>query len=256
MCSSDDIVVQTDGLSRKFGTFWALKDLSLCVKKSQAHIFVGHNGAGKTTLIRILLGLIRPTSGTAKILGRDTWGHESGLFVRSQVGAMLESDSLYENLTAWQNLELFARIYRMEQTLWQERAIELLTLFCLVDQKDQTVQRWSAGMKRKLALVRAVLHSPQILVLDEPTSGLDAVMKDGIRRLLKQLMSEIGVTVLMATQDLHEAERIANGVTFMQDGRAMYTGSMIDFFQQAKMRKYCVNRGTDIPRVLVPPGTC
>jgi len=234
-------LVHIEGLGRRFGTLWALRDVDLSVAGGQMHVILGHNGAGKTTLFRIILGLIQPTQGKATVAGYDTWAYNQGALARRRIGAVLETNGLYEDLTAWENLELIARIYRLEQRAWRQCAESLLESVNLADRMHDIVTSWSAGMKRKLAVVRALLHKPRVLILDEPMAGLDAVTRHAVRNLLKAAVKKDHVTLLMATQDLAEAEKIATQITILRKGQIRYSGSHADLYDQVYLRKYRVS---------------
>lgn len=238
MNSSGKSFVQVKGVSRSFGSLWALKDVSLTVEPGQIHVILGHNGAGKTTLFRILLGLLRPTRGTASVAGYNTWCHREGLLARSKMGALLESNGLYERLSAWENLELAARIYGLERRSWQVRAEEFLKKVNLLDRKDEIVKGWSAGMRRKIALLRAILHNPSLVILDEPIAGLDATTKHTIRDHVKHLAVDENIALLIATQNLFEAEKIATHITILRQGKVMYTGSHSDLYDRVPLKRY------------------
>ena len=230
-------MIRVTGLSRKFGSRWALKRVSLNVSPGQICVILGHNGAGKTTLFRILLGLLRPSEGSARIAGHNTWSSRSGRLARARLGSLLESNGLYERLSAWENLELMARIYRVEATTWQRRADELLASVDLVDRKHEVVKTWSAGMKRKLALVRALVHSPDVAILDEPTAGLDAASKLAMRSLIRVARS-MSCTFLISTQDLWETERMATHIAILRNGEIMHSGSYSNLCARTSLRKF------------------
>jgi len=185
--------------------------------------FLGPNGAGKTTAIRVLLGLIDPTSGRAEVLGLDT--RRDGGTIRTQCGALLEHPGLYERLTAADNLDFYGRAWHIPRGVRRERTRELLTRFGLWDRRDEPVGRWSRGMKQKLAVARAVFHRPALVFLDEPTSGLDPVATAGLREDLAVLASQEGVTVFLTTHNLNEAERLCAQVGVIRNGKLLEVGS-------------------------------
>src|SRR5579875_2543505 len=168
--SMPEPVIYLDHLSRSFGTVKALDDLSLEVPAGIVFGFLGPNGAGKTTTIHLLLGLLEPTHGQARVLGFDTRTQADEIRARS--GTLLEFAGLYERVSAEDNLDLYGRIYRMPAPARQARIKELLTHLDLWDRRRDLVGTWSWGMKRKLAVARALLHRPPLIFLDEPTAGL------------------------------------------------------------------------------------
>jgi ABC-2 type transport system ATP-binding protein len=218
-----DFAIRADNVSRDFGPVRALDSLSLEVPKGIVFGFLGPNGAGKTTAIRVFLGLIEPTAGTAEVLGLDT--RRDGAAVRARCGALLEHPGLYERLTASDNLDFYGRAWRVPRRMRQERIRELLTRFGLWDRRDDPVGRWSRGMKQKLAVARAVLHRPDLVFLDEPTSGLDPVATAGLREDLAALAAHEGVTVFLTTHNLNEAERLCGQVGVIRAGRLLAVGS-------------------------------
>lgn len=230
-------IICVENVSRRFGEIRALTDVSLTVGCGQVHAILGHNGSGKSTLLRILLGLLRPTSGKMTCLGFDTWDQYESQKAKAQMGVLLEDNGLYEHFTGWTNLELTARIYRLAPEIWKPRAREILEAILLERRMHEKVANWSAGMKRKLALVRALVHRPRVLVLDEPTAGLDAMTKYVVREYLKRVAAEEETTILVATQDLFEAERMATHVSILREGRVMSCGRLSDLLADTHVRR-------------------
>ena len=244
--SSDrEQVIRVDGLSRRFKSLWALRDVSFDVKRGEVFLLLGHNGAGKTTLLKILLGLLRPTEGNIRVFGLKPWNYVEGLQARARMGVMLEANGLYQKMTAWENLEVFARIYRLDPAAWRYRAEELLFDMGLLDRSEDLVGTWSAGMKRKLCFLRAVLPEPDVLVLDEPTSGLDAVTKHTIRRALTKMVAERRTTVIAASQDLAEAEHSATHAALLRLGRIVYAGPIESLGKRVRIMKFWLPREMD-----------
>ncbi|MCX5638746.1 MAG: ABC transporter ATP-binding protein [Planctomycetota bacterium] len=242
-------------LSRRFKKIWALKNVSFDVRRGQTFAILGHNGAGKTTLIKILLGLLKPTSGRAYINGYDTWPIMSGIHARKRMGVVMEENGLYEKLTVLENLDIWAHIYRLPGSVWKERAQKLLCIVGLSKKAEQLVGNLSAGMKRKLAIIRALLCEPEIIVLDEPTAGLDAVTRVTIRNFLQKMVLEKGTTILIATQDLFEAEQIASHVAFIRLGEVVYTGSLEKLYRDKRLCRYRIPLNYDMKEVLARLGT-
>ncbi|HID11560.1 MAG TPA: ABC transporter ATP-binding protein, partial [Candidatus Latescibacteria bacterium] len=180
---------------------------------------LGPNGAGKTTTLRLLLGLISPTSGTARVLGHDVG---DGL-VRERVGALLEEDGLYERLTAWENLEYYARIYRMGRER-KDGIREVLGGAGLLERAHEPLSRWSKGMRRTLALLRAFLHDPDVAFLDEPTIGLDPIGARKVREALGRAAGE-GRTIFLTTHNLKEAEELCSRIGVLHRGRLLAVGT-------------------------------
>lgn len=200
----------------------ALDGLDIEVPTGSIFGFLGPNGAGKTTTIRLLLGLLEPSSGRATVLGRDVRTDSQG--IRERVGVLLESDGLYARLTARQNLDFFARVARLDSGEREARIRALLEEIGLWDRRNDPVADFSRGMKQKLALARAFLHRPTLLFLDEPTAGLDTPTAVGLRRELVSLAREEGVTVFLTTHNLLEAERVCDRVAVIRQGNLLAEG--------------------------------
>jgi len=211
--------VRTVGLSRHFGPVHALNSMALEVPQGIIFGFLGPNGSGKTTAIRLLLGLLEATSGTAEVLGYDT--RTDATAIRERCGALLEHCGLYERLSAVDNLELYGRFWRLTRDARRARIRELLTNLGLWDRRDEVVAGWSRGMKQKLAIARALLHRPQLLFLDEPTAGLDPVAAEALRDDLSRLSANEGVTVFLTTHNLPEAERLCALVGLVRNGHLL-----------------------------------
>jgi len=214
--------IRTEGLTRRFDGVTALDGLDIEVPTGSIFGFLGPNGAGKTTTIRLLLGLLEPSAGRATVLGRDVRQDAQG--IRERVGVLLESDGLYERLTARQNLDFFARVARLDPGERPRRIQALLEEIGLWERRDDPVADFSRGMKQKLALARAFLHRPSLLFLDEPTAGLDTPTAVGLRRELVSLAREEGVTVFLTTHNLLEAERVCDRVAVIRHGKLLAEG--------------------------------
>lgn len=170
------IAIRTVNLSRDFGNVQAVDNLSLEVPRGIVFGFLGANGSGKTTTIRLLLGLLEPTSGRAEVFGFDTRLQANE--IRRRTGALLEHPGLYERLSAEDNLEFYGRVWRLPTARRRSRIKELLSNLGLWQRRHESVGSWSRGMKQKLAVARAMLHCPPLIFLDEPTNGLDPVAAD------------------------------------------------------------------------------
>lgn len=213
-----------EGLTRKFGSFIAVNHLDLKIDKGEVFGLLGPNGAGKTTTIRMLSCLIAPTDGSAVVAGYDI--RRDPLGVRRSVGILTENPSLYERLTAYENMEFFAEAYGLKDVKERQNRIrELLEFFNLWDRKNDKVATFSKGMKQKLAIIRATVHKPPILFLDEPTAGLDPESAKEIRDLMAQLSHHEKSTILLCTHHLEDAEKLCKRVIIMNKGRCIVIGS-------------------------------
>lgn len=206
-------------LSRHFGAIHALDGLTLEIPRGIIFGFLGPNGSGKTTTIRLLLGLLEPTSGSAVVLGYDT--RTNAAAIRERSGALLEHCGLYERLSAADNLDLYGRFWRLSRETRRDRTRELLSHLDLWDRRHEVVAGWSRGMKQKLAIARALLHRPELVFLDEPTAGLDPVAAATLRDDLSRLAASEGVTVFLTTHNLAEAERLCALVGVVREGRLL-----------------------------------
>lgn len=217
-----ETVIRIENLTRDFGPVRAVDGLSPQVPAGIIFGFLGPNGAGKTTTIRLLLGLLEPTAGRAEVLGFDTRTQADE--IRTRTGALLEHHGLYEQLSAEDNLEFYGRVWCMPAAERQARIKELLTHIGLWERRKEPVGKWSRGMKQKLALARALLHRPPLVLLDEPTAGLDVMAATAVREDLTALTGRDGVTVFLTTHNMAEAEKLCSRVAVIRQGRLVAMG--------------------------------
>jgi ABC-2 type transport system ATP-binding protein len=216
--------IQVQGLEKKFGSFTAVDELSFEVKEGEVFGLLGPNGAGKTTTIRLLTCLIAPTGGSAQVCGFDIIQEPTK--VRERVGILTENPCLYERLTAYENMGFFAEAYGVSvEAERRERIRELLEFFDLWSKKGDKVAHFSKGMKQKLAIARALVHKPQVLLLDEPTAGLDPESAREVRNMVTQLSHQEGRTIVLSTHRLEDAERLCDHVIIMDRGKRITEGS-------------------------------
>lgn len=207
-------VISTNGLYKNYGNTAVLKDVSISVKQGEIYGLVGKNGAGKTTLMKILLGLVPKTKGTVSLFGEDN--EKELLLQRRDIGAMIETPSFYPYMTAWDNLNYY-RIQRgMKDTECIGRALRLVGLS---DTGKKKFREFSLGMKQRLGLALALLHSPKLLILDEPINGLDPEGIVEVRELLENLNKNEGVTILISSHILGELSQLAQHYGFIDKGR-------------------------------------
>jgi ABC-2 type transport system ATP-binding protein len=206
-------LIEVKNLTKIFKGRTVLDSVNLQVKEGEIFGYLGPNGAGKTTTVRIILGLLKPTSGEALVWGKPLGDHPE---LRKQVGVVLETDGLYERLSARDNLDYFAELYGVED---RGNKIERMLKFVgLYERRDDKLGTYSKGMRRKLALARAVISSPKVLFLDEPASGLDPEAQRLVRDLILQLAKEQDMVIFLNSHDLDEVERICTRIAIIQNG--------------------------------------
>ncbi|MHB1461406.1 MAG: ABC transporter ATP-binding protein [Armatimonadota bacterium] len=239
-----EYAIQTHELTRSFGSLIALNDLNLQVPQGTVFGVLGPNGAGKTTMIRLLLGLLRPTSGKAEVLGYDisTQSHQ----IRQYTGALLEHDGLYERTSAEHNLMFWGRACRMSSSDIRSRIQIVLELFGLYERRKDILGEWSRGMKRKLAVARALMNEPNLLFLDEPTSGLDPVSAAEMRHHLSDIVNQQGVTVFLNTHNLAEAEQLCQQIAVLSSGRLLACDTPENIRRSASSNEVLIT-GSDWP---------
>jgi ABC-2 type transport system ATP-binding protein len=220
---SNTSVVNVEHLSRRFGDTLAVDNLTLDIFRGEVFGLLGHNGAGKTTTIRLITGVLTPSSGRVRVLGLSS--EDDGPAVRQQIGVLTETPALYEPLTARDNLTIFANLYDIPVAEVPGRVNAVLATFELADRANEKVGGYSKGMKQRLALARALLHAPQILFLDEPTAGLDPVAARVVHDLILRLSHDEERTVFLCTHNLIEAQRLCHRVAVLERGRVMALGT-------------------------------
>ena len=222
----EESAIRIEKLTRDFqadaGPIRAVDKLSLDVPAGSVFGFLGPNGAGKTTTIRLLLGLLEPNSGRVKVLGYDTQSQAEQ--IRTHTGALLEHSGMYEQLSAEDNLEFYGRVWRLPKAVRQDRIRELLTQMGLWERRQEPAGKWSRGMKQKLALARALLHRPSLVLLDEPTAGLDVAAAVEVREDLAFLAEREGVTIFLTTHNMSEAEKLCHQVAIIRQGKLVAVG--------------------------------
>jgi len=211
-------------VKKTFGEVTAIDGLSLNISEGEVYAFLGHNGAGKTTTLRLLLGLLEPDNGNITVFGNNPI--KNGTAVRGMCGVLSEDVGLYEPLTVYDNLMYYADIYGMSRVDSNKRIDELLCRFELFEKKRLIIKGFSTGMKKKVALIRAMLHRPQILLLDEPSNGLDPVSTTDLRNMLSELAKEQGTTIIMTTHNLEEVQKMCDRISIFRHGRNIFTDSI------------------------------
>ena len=218
-------MLKIEKLSKNYGKFPALKELSLEVPDGQLHGFVGPNGAGKTTTMRILATLMAPTSGAAWVDGTNLV--REGQKARKLVGYMPDFFGVYDNLTCREYLDFYARCYRIGAEERKRMGSQLLELVQLQEKENEYVNGLSRGMKQRLCLARSLIHDPKLLILDEPASGMDPRARAEMKGILRTLR-EMGKTVLISSHILPELSEMCDSLTILDHGELVFSGSVED----------------------------
>ena len=219
--------LELEGLTKRFGDFVAVEDLNLAVRRGDVYGFLGPNGSGKSTTIRMILGLVRPTSGEVRIFGRPATGPDE----RAKMAGFVEAPGFYEYLSARDNLRLLAAADRRgDKSPPLQRVLETVGL---ADRARDKVGAYSQGMKQRLAIAAALIREPEFLVLDEPTNGLDPGGMRDVRALVRQLSGE-GLTIFLSTHLLAEVEQLCNRVAVVGGGRLLAEGGLAEISEQAR----------------------
>jgi ABC-2 type transport system ATP-binding protein len=222
-------MIETHELTKAFNDFLAVDQVSLTVEPGMIFAILGPNGAGKTTTVRMLTSILKPTAGWARVAGYDVV--QQPTVVRSLVGVLTEQHGLYERMRGVEYLDFFARIYHLSPDERQRRPRQLMEHFGLGDALDKRLGEYSKGMKQKLALVRAMLHNPSVLLLDEPTSAMDPQSAKLVRDAIRDLQREER-TIAITTHNLTEAQSLADRIAVIRKGRIIANGTFEDLSQR------------------------
>ena len=221
--NSTAAAIATENLTRRFGDLVAVQDVNLRVSPGQFFGFLGPNGAGKSTTIKMLTGLLAPTSGRIEILGLDF--ERQVVDVKRQIGVVPEGLALFGRLTGAEYLTFVGRMYGLDRDTCVRRATELLEFMQLADQPHKLVTDYSHGMQKKLALAAAVIHGPKILFLDEPFEGVDAIAAGTLKSMLQRMIAR-GATIFLTSHVLEIVERLCSHVAIIHKGRLVAQGSL------------------------------
>jgi len=224
--NSNQAAIEINKLTKRFGNFTAVDDLSLVVEYGEIFGLLGPNGSGKTTTINIVSGLSKPTSGQVMVLGHDIMKDTRA--VRAALGAVPQETALYEELSAWTNMSFHADLYGVRGPDRNRRISEMLNLVQLYDRRSNRVSTFSGGMKRRLALARALLHDPLLLYLDEPTLGVDVQSRRAIWNYILDLKEKEGKTVLLTTNYLEEANALCDRIAIIDHGKLVALDSPVE----------------------------
>ena len=226
-------IIEVKNLTKRFGGFTAVDEISFKAKSGEVFGFLGPNGAGKTTTIRMLTGLSRLTDGNASILGLDI--NSQILQIKKHIGVVPETSNLYGELTAFDNLLFMAQLYGVPSRERRKKTEELLKTFRLYDRKDSFFRTLSRGMKRALTIAAALIHNPEVLFLDEPTVGLDVVAARSLRNLISNLHRQ-GTTIFLTTHYLEEADLLCDRVAIIVKGKILTIDTPDNLKDETKTR--------------------
>lgn len=210
------VIIKTANLTKMYGSHASVDQVNMTVNQGEIYGFLGRNGAGKTTTIRMLLGLVKPTSGKIEIFGEDLFQHQKDILRR--IGSMVEVPGFYENLTATENLLINAKIMGFHKRSAIEEVLEIVGL---QNETKKLVGNYSLGMKQRLGIARALLHYPELLILDEPTNGLDPIGIKEMRHLIKSLAEKRNITILISSHILSEIEQLADTLGIIHEGKLL-----------------------------------
>ncbi len=221
-------VIEMEHVYKAFGDVPALHDMSLTVQQGEVVGLLGPNGAGKTTTVRLILGLLKPDKGNVRLFGEDPYPDDvTRCTLRRRVGVVLEEDRLYPRMSGWENLLFWTELYGMPADEAMGEINRVLRLVEMADRSKSQVGTYSKGMRRRLAIARALVNRPDILIMDEPTSGLDPMYRVQVRDILKRL-AEQGMTILITSHNLAEVEKICTRVVIIKKGRLVLSSTMRD----------------------------
>lgn len=222
-----DPILATHNLTKQFGKRLAVDNLNLEIPEGEIFGFLGPNGSGKTTTIRMLLSLIRPSSGEVYCFGQSTRRKYPGYL--QQIGAMVENADFYGNLSGLTNLKMLAR---MHTNVGEERCIEVLEHAGLGDRRDDPVKSYSHGMRQRLGIAQAILHRPKLLILDEPSTGLDPQGMHEMRQMILAFVRDEGMTVFLSSHLLNEIEQICTSMAVLSEGKLLVSGPVKKFLAE------------------------
>jgi ABC-2 type transport system ATP-binding protein len=215
-------MIEAKNLRKSFGPVTAVDSVSITVPEGAIYGFLGPNGAGKTTTIRMLTGVLTPDEGTVRIRGVDV--HDNPLEAKMMMGVIPENGTVYSDLTAEQNIFLIGKIYGMDKASREARATEILTALGLMDRRYDLVRTFSKGMRQRISIACAIVHSPPLLILDEPTTGLDVYSRHLVIETVRE-MNRRGSTVLLTTHNIEEANTLCTNISIINKGKIVATGS-------------------------------
>jgi sodium transport system ATP-binding protein len=226
-------LIQCEGLTKRFGEFIAVDHVSFEVGNGEVFGLLGPNGAGKTTTMRLLSTLLKPTSGTATVAGHDLLREPQK--VRASIGVLPEDTGLYDRLTPREHLLYYGRLHRMPEDVLRKRGDELLDIMELKDRANTKVGDFSKGMKQKVALLRAFIHDPPVLLLDEPTAGLDVMSARSIQGFVERFRKE-GKAIMISTHNMTEAQKLCDRLAIIDHARIVAVGTVAELQKKTSQK--------------------
>jgi len=233
--------IKANNLIKYYGNFLAVNNISFEVRQGEFFGLLGPNGAGKTTTIRMLTGLLKPTSGTAHVMGIDVV--KNPVDVKAQIGVVSETANPYPEMTAWDNLMFAASLYDIQKKEQKEQAENLLKLLGIYDRRNEKVENFSKGLRKRVAIAMALIHDPPLLFLDEPTAGLDVQSARMIREFLRRL-NERGTTIFLTTHYIEEADMLCDRIAIIKNGKIIALDSP-ENLKSAKRREKVIEVSFD-----------
>ena len=223
--------ISTTNLSKRYGNFVAVNNINLKIQEGSIYGFLGPNGAGKTTTMKLILGLVRRTTGTISIFNKPV-NNKNRLSILKNIGSLIESPSYYGHLTGEENLKLFGKLKGIPEKDVQR----VLSIVRLEKQKDKFVKQYSLGMKQRLGLANALLGNPKLLILDEPTNGLDPSGMQEMRELICTLPDQYNMTVMVSSHLLGEIDQIATNVGIIKKGKLIFQGNLSSLHEESNQK--------------------
>ena len=237
---SEDLAIATYGLTKRFEGHIAVNDLDLRIKSGEVYGLIGPNGAGKTTLIRMLAAAEEPTKGEIYLNGDRLLRDNSNSVLKKRLGYLPDDFPLYDDLTVWDYLDYFARLYNLKQPFRRRRLVEVLELVQLENKRKSIISNLSRGMKQRLSLARTIIHEPILLLLDEPVSGLDPLARQQFRQIIK-ILQEAGMTILISSHVLSDLAELCTSVGIMELGFLVESTSLKELYQRLSSQQIIIS---------------